>query len=119
MNIENINTSEKTGLSDVQTELTKLNPQSIRFKAVSEHLLSDLNGEAVVLSLRNGKYYGLNPVGSRIWDLLQNPIDAEEIENAILREYAVEREIGTREISSFLNMMIAEELVEIVNEKVF
>ena len=90
----------------------------VRYKAIKEHLCCELNGEAVILSLKNGKYYGLNPVASRIWELIQTPLSTDEIQNAILLEYDVESEMCEREVSTFLKQMAAEELIVVINEKV-
>jgi hypothetical protein len=88
-----------------------------RYKAVTEHLYCDLNGEAVVLSLANGRYYGMNAVAARIWELVQDPHSADEIEQAILLEYEVEREVCRQQVSGFLQRMIAEELLVVIHER--
>lgn len=92
----------------------KTSPSVVRYKVISEHLCCDLNGEAVVLSLKNGKYYGLNSVGSRIWELIQTPMSADEIESVLLSEYEVDRDECRKEVSEFLKEMKAQELIEIV-----
>jgi len=53
------------------------------FQAITEHLFSMLSQEAVILSLKNGKYYGLNPVGVSIWRASKEPVTLAEIETAI------------------------------------
>jgi hypothetical protein len=87
-----------------------------RYKAVPEHLYCDLNGEAVVLSLENGRYYGMNSVGARIWELVQDPRSAGEIEQAILLEYDVEAEVCRQQVSAFLQTMLGEELLVVIHE---
>ena len=87
-----------------------------RYKAVPEHLYCDLNGEAVVLSLANGRYYGMNGVGARIWELVQEPRSVEEIERSILLEYEVEPDVCRQQVSDFLRQMEAEDLLVVVNE---
>jgi len=54
----------------------------------------DLVEEAALLNLKDGVYYGLNPVGARIWNLLQKPITAGEILEVIIEEYDVEKDIA-------------------------
>jgi len=39
----------------------------------------DLAGEAAILGLKNGIYYGLDPVGARIWNLIQTPALANSV----------------------------------------
>jgi len=89
---------------------------TVRYKAVPEHLYCDLNGEAVVLSLANGRYYGMNEVAARIWELVQEPRSVEEIEEAILLEYDVEPEVCGQQVSDFLQRMVAENLLVVIHE---
>lgn len=86
-----------------------------RFQAIEEHLFSELNEEAVILSLKNGKYYGLNSVGVTVWKNIQKAASLAEIETAVLSEYAVDVETCRREVSLFLEKMLSEELIETVD----
>ncbi len=88
-----------------------------RYQAVKEHLYSTLNGEAVVLNLQNGKYYGFNDVGISIWTVLQNGATVEEIRSALMSEYDIDDATCAREVETFLNSMKKENLVEVVYEK--
>lgn len=87
-----------------------------RFKAIIEHLFSELSDEAVILSLKNGKYYGLNSVGVTIWKNIQTASSLADIEAAVLSEYDVDEETCRREVSLFLEKMLSEELIENVDE---
>ena len=87
------------------------------FVAIKEHLYSDLNGEAVILSTKNGKYYGLNEVGRCIWKAIKDPTNLEEIQARVLAEYEVDEETCHCEVSSFLQKMLDEGLIEVVSEK--
>lgn len=87
----------------------------MKYRAVSEHLSCDLGGEAVILNLKTGKYYGLNSIGVRIWQLLQSPASFSSIETQILDEFDVEREECRNEISSFLGLLKSESLIECVD----
>ena len=87
------------------------------FVAIKEHLYSDLNGEAVILSMKNGKYYGLNEVGRSIWNVIKDPTNLEEIQARVMREYEVDEETCRLEVSSFLQKMFCEGLIEVVDEK--
>ena len=87
------------------------------FSADKEHLYSDMEGEAVILSLKNGKYYGVNSVGAYIWATLQNPISFQDIQAGLMREYSVDEETCRREVSAFLERMTEEGLIEILDAK--
>ena len=51
--------------------------------ATKDQVSCDLAGEAAILNIKNGVYYGLDPVGARIWNLMQEPRAVAEIQNAI------------------------------------
>ena len=55
-------------------------------------LFQDLHGEGVLLNLKTGVYFGLDPVGARIWQLLEKPAVLSEILESLLTEYDVARE---------------------------
>jgi hypothetical protein len=87
------------------------------FVAMKEHLYSDLNGEAVILSIKNGKYYGLNGVGRSIWNAVREPAGLEGILASVMSEYEVDEEICQREVQSFLKIMVSEGLIEVLDDK--
>lgn len=105
--------AEKQTLKDLD-ELTLANN---RFEAIKDHLYSEIKGEGVILSLKNGKYYGVNSVGSSIWQAIQNPATLPEIEAAVTQEYDVDQKTCRQEVVTFLERMVNEELVEVLNEK--
>lgn len=88
-----------------------------RFTANKEHLYSDLNGEAVILSLKNGKYYGVNGVGAFIWSTIQNPVSLQDIQTTVMGEYEVDEATCRQKVLSFLEKMVEEGLIEILDEK--
>ena len=73
----------------------------------------DLAGEAAILNIKNGVYYGLDPVGARIWKLVQEPREVVEIQNAISAEYDVEPERCARDLFGLLNKLLEEGLIEV------
>jgi hypothetical protein len=87
------------------------------FTAIKDHLYSDLKDEGVILSLRNGKYYGLNEVGRSVWQIIQTPVTIVDIQKAIMDEYEIDEVNCKAEILTFLKLMAEEELVEIKDEK--
>ena len=47
--------------------------------ATRDQVSCDLAGEAAILHLRSGTYYGLNAIGARIWALLQQPTSVAHV----------------------------------------
>jgi hypothetical protein len=70
-------------------------------------------GDLAILNLKDGVYYGLNSVGSRIWSLLQTPKSVAEIRDALLSEYNVEADVCTRELITLLSNLSSKQLIEV------
>ncbi len=72
-----------------------------------------LGEEAAILSLSNTIYYGLNPLGTRVWSLLQKPRSIGDLRDALVDEYDVEVERCERDLLELLEKMSAEGLIEV------
>jgi hypothetical protein len=71
----------------------------------------DLVDEAAILNLKTGIYYGLDPVGARIWKLIQTPRQLNEILETLLNEYEVEKTRCQNDLIELLEQLIDKELV--------
>src|SRR5439155_25926548 len=81
-----------------------------------EQVSCDLGGEAAILNLQNGVYYGLDPVGARIWNLIQEPKGINEIYEILLKEYNVDPDRCERDLLALLQKLAAEGLIEVRDE---
>ena len=63
-----------------------------RFSISDEVLSQEVNGETVLLDLDGESYFGLNEVGTRVWQLLQSERTVGETLSALSDEYDVGRE---------------------------
>jgi len=81
--------------------------------ATSEQVSCALGNEAAILNLRNSVYYGMDPVGTSVWNWLQQPRSVEELRNRILDEYEVDRERCEKDLFALLEKMRAEGLIQI------
>ena len=84
--------------------------------AARDQLSCDLAGEAAILNLKNGTYYGLDPVGARVWSLIQTPRTVGDIRDAILDEYDVEADRCERDLVALLRQLSAAQLIEVNDE---
>jgi Coenzyme PQQ synthesis protein D (PqqD) len=78
-----------------------------------EQVSCDLAGEAAILNVKSGMHYGLDPVGARIWSLMQEPRPVSEIQSAITSEYDVEPERCALDLNELLQKLLAEGLIEV------
>src|SRR3954465_9450479 len=65
---------------------------SVRYAISKDVIATNLEGEAVLLNLTSGRYYSLDKVATRIWELLGEGKDPEQIKDVLSGEYRVERE---------------------------
>jgi hypothetical protein len=84
--------------------------------AVKDQVSSDLAGEAVILNLKSGVYYGLNEVGARIWQLLQEPRTVAAIRDTLLEEYEIDRDGCDRDLLALLQELGTAEIIEVNHE---
>lgn len=61
-----------------------------RIECSDQVLFQNLAGEAVLLDLASETYFGLNPVGTRIWELLGNAPVLAEVCIAVQSEFDVD-----------------------------
>lgn len=74
---------------------------------------SRLSGETVILSFRDDKYYRLNGVAARIWELIQTAVTVREIAAAIGRTYEVEPKRLEVDLFEHLRQLADLNLIEI------
>ncbi len=81
--------------------------------AVKDQVSCDLAGEAAILNLKTGVYYGLDAVGSRVWELIQEPKTVAAVRDALLEEYEVEPARCESDLKQLLAQLAEKELLEV------
>jgi Coenzyme PQQ synthesis protein D (PqqD) len=81
--------------------------------AAPEQVSCPLGEESAILNLKNSVYYGMNPVGARVWDLLKQPKSVTELRNALLEEYEVDEVRCGDDLLALLETMRSEGLIEV------
>ncbi|MBN2275195.1 MAG: lasso peptide biosynthesis PqqD family chaperone [Bacteroidales bacterium] len=76
-----------------------------------ELLFNEIDGEVVMLSIENGEYYGMDKVGSRIWELLEQPIKMNELTNILICEFEVSNQQCVEESLEFLSKLYEKKLI--------
>jgi Coenzyme PQQ synthesis protein D (PqqD) len=84
-----------------------------RIVVSKDQVACDLGGEATILNLRNSTYYGLDPVGARVWQLIQEPTTLAQIRDVLKAEYDVDAAQLEADIRDLLEQLAEQGLVEI------
>ena len=79
----------------------------------SGQMAADVAGETVVLGLTSGRYYGLDAVGARVWQLLQSPTTFGDVCRAIVLEYDVEPDRCEADLRALLQKLLDAGLAEV------
>ena len=77
---------------------------------------SKMDDEVVMMSVEKGNYYGLNRVGSEIWEKLTEPLTVSLLCDKLLQEFDVEKEQCEREVITYLEKLVSEGLI-LVSDK--
>ena len=78
-------------------------PERIVYKKVGE--------EMVLLDFERGIYYGLNPVGARVWELLAEGKSTDEIIDLLTDEFDVERTEAKGDVMALMDDLAANGLL--------
>jgi|HubBroStandDraft_4_1064222.scaffolds.fasta_scaffold1042072_1 hypothetical protein len=82
----------------------------------SEPVVAHVDGDVVMLSEREGAYFGLNGMGTKIWELIVQPRRVGDICQSLSALYDVDDETLTREVTEFLQRLMARKLVRVVED---
>lgn len=82
-----------------------------RISVVPSVVSKKVGDETVLLDFDAGVYYGLDPVGTRIWELLAEQHSTSEIVDMMLAEYEVTRELLERDVLALVDDLAAHGLI--------
>lgn len=81
-------------------------------------IFRELDGEAVILNLDTGTYFGLNAVGTAIWQLVERHGRASDVADALAARYEVSRARARDDVILLMTQLVEKGLAEPVHEGV-
>lgn len=79
-----------------------------------EVITSEIDGETVMMNIGTGRYIGLNSVGSRIWQLLEQPSTTREIIEVLSDEYHVSEEMCRKDVLEYIQELYESKLITLI-----
>jgi hypothetical protein len=76
-------------------------------------LSTEVEGEVVMMDMENGLYFGLDAIGTDIWNRLERPMTLAELTAVLAEDYAADVETIAQDVSALLRDMAENGLVEI------
>jgi hypothetical protein len=83
----------------------------------TEPVGADLDEGSVLLSLRAGAYFVLNPVASEIWQMLADPCRVGQIFASLSDSYAADAQTIADEVTPFLQSLVDDRLVRVLDPR--
>ena len=80
-------------------------PESVMFR--------ELEGESVILDLDSESYFGLDQIGTRMWQAVTAADSIEAAFDVLLEEYEVEADTLRTDLSELLDTLLARGLIEV------
>jgi hypothetical protein len=77
----------------------------------------DLDGEAVILNLESSTYFGLDPVGTRMWTLLSEHGQLSKVLELLQQEYDVDSERLSGDLLQLTGRFCERGLARVVSPK--
>ena len=84
-----------------------------RVRRRSGVVFQELEGEAVLVHLDRGTCFTLDPIGTRIWQLIGDECDLDRIATVLTAEFDVARDVAERDLRGLIEELLARELVAI------
>ncbi|WP_309497033.1 PqqD family protein [Sulfurovum sp.] len=73
----------------------------------------EVDGEMVLLDMESENYFGLDEVGTSIWQAMQDKETLKEVLEVLLEQYEVDAEVLENDLSSFIGKLVESGLVKV------
>lgn len=74
----------------------------------------EIDGEMVLLDMESENYFGLDEVGTSIWQAMQEKESLQEVFEVLMEQYEVEEEVLQKDLSDFVEKLLESGLVKVV-----
>lgn len=85
-------------MSDLWNSIVRITPDVLH---------QELGGETVLLNLANESYFGLNEVGTRIWQVLAETNSANDVIKCLVDEYEVSEDQLRIDVEKLIGELVA------------
>lgn len=72
-----------------------------------------MDGDTVMMSIDRGEYYGVTGVGTRIWELLENPTSLAQVITTISAEFEVDEATCQADAERFIQELMDNGMVSL------
>lgn len=76
-------------------------------------LTAEVDGEIVMMSIEQGRYFGLDDIGSDIWNRIDPPCSFAALIDRLVADYEADRSTIAADVQVLLGRMAAEDVVKL------
>ncbi len=95
--------------------MATLTPNSLVVRS-DDFITSAVDDDLVMMSLEKGIYYGLDAIGSQIWEHIADPISINALCQKLTDRYEVDSAQCQEDVIAFLNEMLNENMIHVVTQ---
>lgn len=70
-----------------------------------------IDNDIVMMSIRKNNFYGINEIGSKIWNMLENETQVNKLVEKLIQLYSVDNKTCTNDVIDFLKEVLKHELI--------
>ncbi|RYG88471.1 MAG: PqqD family protein [Alphaproteobacteria bacterium] len=78
-------------------------------------ITASMDGETLMLDAETGVYYGLDPVGARIWEYLASPVTIPDLVRRLEELYEVDTERCIREVANLIEQLSVRKMIRMID----
>jgi hypothetical protein len=76
-------------------------------------LTAEVDGEIVMMSIEQGRYFGLDDIGSDIWKRIESPCSFGTLIDGLAADYEADRATIVADVQSLLGLMAEQDVVRL------
>jgi hypothetical protein len=76
-------------------------------------LTAEVDGEIVMMSIEQGRYFGLDDIGSDIWKRIEPPCSFAALVDALAADYEADRATIAADVQALLDRMADQDVVKL------
>jgi hypothetical protein len=77
-------------------------------------LTAEVDGEIVMMSIEQGRYFGLDNIGSDIWKRIEPPCSFATLIDGLAADYEADRKTIATDVQNLLGRMVEQDVVRLV-----
>lgn len=86
------------------------------YKVAGPHIVhQNIDGEVIIVNLRDGFYFSLTETAATIWELLMKSQTLDEVVRSMHAQYQHENELIHKDVEALVQELLAEQLIEMMS----